>query len=184
MLYKCNITLAAMRYGLILAYCYYLQQNHSRTGIQSYRTATRVILLIWTWLYASAVDWMEAHLNVSLQSIVGNMQGLSELLFEKSLTNVTREKSYISHKDMHEWTVHNKIHNKYKKQDRVDFTSMLTWKKTDWFRQSTIKSKGFIYRLGSGFNVNFHVDLYSYTAWYSSHLKVHNTCCVTCNQYE
>ncbi len=74
---------------------------------------------------------MEAHLNASLQSIVGNMQGLSELLFEKSLTNVTREKSYISHKDMHEWTVHNKIHNKYKKTRQGGFYLHADLKK-DW----------------------------------------------------
>ncbi len=142
-------------------------------------------ILIWTWLYASAVDWMEAHLNASLQSIVGNMQGLKVNYCLKKVWQTSPERNLTFHIKicMSELFIIRSI-TSIKKQDRVDFTSMLTWKKTDWFRQSTIKSKGFIYRLGSGFNFNFHVDLYSYTAWYSSHLKVHNTCCVTCNQYE
>ncbi len=41
LLYKCNITLIAVRYGCMSAH--YDYQNHSRSDIQAYRTATSVI---------------------------------------------------------------------------------------------------------------------------------------------
>ncbi len=48
LLYKCNITLIAVRYGCILARCDYLRLNHSRADIHPYLTATRVVLLIYS----------------------------------------------------------------------------------------------------------------------------------------